>query len=196
MSRVRASNYDLKYQAILDSAAALFAAVGYPSAKLQDIARDCGATKSMLYHYFPTKDHLLLALLSEHLDRLTGDIEEVMDAGGSVTDRFNAFISTYVKKSVQSRQRHLSAMNDVKFLPPPMQETLRAKQKAVTDLVTALLRPLNPNLPDATYKPYAMFLLGMLNWMDLWFSPIGPVSEDELCQRISRLFRTGFLGES
>ncbi len=196
MSRVRASNYDLKYQAILDSAAALFAAVGYPGAKLQDIARDCGATKSMLYHYFPAKDDLLLALLSEHLDRLISDIEDALGSADSVIERFDAFISAYVKKSVQSRQRHLSAMNDVKFLPAPMQATLRAKQKAVTDLVAALLRDLNPGLPPATYKPYAMFLLGMLNWLDLWFRSDGLVTEDELCQRISRLFRMGFLAES
>src|SRR5438874_2583900 len=64
MPRVRADDYDIKTQAILDSAAALFAKVGYPNAKMQDIAKACGATKSMLYHYFPTKDDLLFAMLN------------------------------------------------------------------------------------------------------------------------------------
>ena len=59
MPRVRSDDYDTKSRAILDSAASLFAKVGYPNAKMQDIAQACGATKSMLYHYFPTKDDLL-----------------------------------------------------------------------------------------------------------------------------------------
>ena len=193
MSRVRAGDYELKYTAILDSAAALFARVGYPSTKLQDIARDCGATKSMLYHYFPTKDDLLLALLSEHLDRLIAEVEEAISGGEDAGACFDAFIKTYVLKSVQSRQRHLSAMNDVKFLPPDMQSVLRVKQKKVTDLVTALLRDLNPALPPKVYKPYALMLLGMLNWLDLWFQPDGAVTADELCSRISRLFKDGYL---
>ena len=193
MSRVRADDYGLKYTAILDSAAALFAKVGYPSTKLQDIARDCGATKSMLYHYFPTKDDLLLALLSEHLERLILDIEEAISGDASVSDRFDALIKTYVLKSVQSRQRHLSAMNDVKFLPAAMQSTLRKQQKTVTDLVTFLLRELNPTLPAKCYKPYTLMLLGMLNWLDLWFHTDGAMSADELCLRISHLFKDGYM---
>lgn len=195
MSRVRAEDYGAKHQALLDSAASLFAEVGYPAAKLSDIARKCGATKSMLYHYFPTKDDLLLALLTEHLDRLIGDIDDVLAADGGAAQRFDTFIRVYVLKSVESRQRHLSAMNDVKFLPPAMQTVLRAKQARVAERVSALLKQLNPGLPADSYKPYAMFLLGMLNWMDLWFRTEGPISADAMCQRVSRLFTAGFLAK-
>ena len=195
MSRVRAEDYGAKYRAILDSAAALFAEVGYPAAKLSDIARKCGSTKSMLYHYFPTKDDLLLALLTEHLDRLIGDIDDVLAADGSALERFDTFIRVYVLKSVESRQRHLSAMNDVKFLPAAMQRVLRAKQARVVERVSALLNHLNPGLPKDSYKPYAMFLLGMLNWMDLWFRTGGSIPADVMCQRVSRLFTEGFLAK-
>ena len=149
----------------------------------------------MLYHYFPTKDDLLLALLSEHLDRLIGDIDEVLAAGGSAAKRFDMFIRAYVMKSVESRQRHLSAMNDGKFLPAAMQTALRAKQARVAEQVSELLKQLKPGLPGQSYKPYAMFLLGMLNWMDLWFRTEGPISADEICQRVSRLFTRGFLAK-
>src|SRR5664279_811352 len=63
MPRVRSDDYETKGNAILDCAAILFAREGYPSAKMQDIAVACGATKSMLYHYYPTKDDLLFAML-------------------------------------------------------------------------------------------------------------------------------------
>ena len=193
MPRVRAQNYDVKAQAILGSAASLFAKVGYPNAKMQDIAKACGASKSMLYHYFPTKDDLLFAMLEEHLEQVIAAIEDVTTGAGSHRERFAAFIHVYAQKSVQSRRRHVSAMNDVKFLPRPMQAPLRKLEKKVTDLVAGLLRALDPQLDDSLYKPYAMLLIGMLNWTDTWYKPAGLVKPQELCERISRLFLDGFL---
>ena len=195
MPRVRAEDYDTKTQTILDSAAALFAKVGYPGAKMQDIARACGASKSMLYHYYPTKDDLMFAMLEEHLQKVIAGIEEVAAVPGTNKDRFAAFVQVYAQKSAQSRRRHVTAMNDVKFLPKAMQGPLLVLQRQITDQVSAMLRGLNPGLPEGVYKPYTMLLLGMLNWTDYWFKPGGEMKPQELCERIARLFLRGFLAE-
>jgi AcrR family transcriptional regulator len=196
MPRVRSDDYDAKTHAILDSAAALFAKVGYPSAKMQDIAKACGASKSMLYHYFPTKDDLLFAMLEEHLQRVIVALEEALAAPAPPHDRFAAFVLAYTQKSAQSRRRHVSAMNDVKFLPKALQAPLLEHQSRVTDLAAQMLRSLKPGLADAVYKPYAMLLIGMLNWTDFWFRPGGPMKPAELCERITHLFLNGFLSET
>jgi AcrR family transcriptional regulator len=195
MPRVRSDDYDAKSQSIMDSAAALFAKVGYPNAKMQDIAQACGATKSMLYHYYPTKDDLLSAMLTEHLEKMIASVDEVVANGTPPKKRFAAFVQTYAQKSAQSRRRHVIAMNDVKFLPKAMQTPLRLLEKKVTDQVADLLREVNPGLEDGVYKPYAMMLLGMLNWTDYWYRPGGPMKSDELCERITRLFLLGFMAE-
>ncbi len=195
MPRVRSDDYDAKSQSIMDSAAALFAKVGYPNAKMQDIAQACGATKSMLYHYFPTKDDLLFAMLTEHLERVIASVDEAVAGNRPAKERFSAFVQTYAQKSAQSRRRHVIAMNDVKFLPKAMQTPLRQLEKKVTDQVADLLREVNPGLEDGVYKPYAMMLLGMLNWTDYWYRPGGPMKSDELCERITRLFLLGFMAE-
>ena len=196
MPRVRAGDYDAKAQAILDSAAALFAKVGFPNAKMQDIAKACGATKSMLYHYFPTKDELLFAMLQEHLEKVIAGIEEVGGQAGSSTDRFAALVTVYVQKSAQSRRRHTIAQNDVKYLPKALQTPLLALEVRVCDLIAGHLRLLNPGLHDKLYKPYAMLLIGMLNGTDIWFKPNGTIKAPELCERISRLFLLGFMAEA
>lgn len=194
MPRVRAGDYDAKSQAILDSAAALFARVGYPNAKMQDIAEACGASKSMLYHYFPAKDDLLFAMLEEHLEKVIAAIKEATGSG-SARERFAAFVQVYAQKSAQSRRRHVIAMNDVKFLPRALQTPLLELETRVVDLAAGLLRELNPGLPDELYKPYTMLLLGMLNWTDYWYKPGGNIKPQELCERVSRLFLRGFLAE-
>lgn len=195
MPRVRADDYEAKSQAIMDSAAALFAKSGYPSAKMEDVAKACGATKSMLYHYFPTKDDLLFAMLQEHLQRVIGVIEEALATPGTPRDRLNALVVVYTQKSAQSRRRHTIAMQDVKYLPKAKQAPLLELQRRVTDLVADLLRELNPGLPAEVYKPYTLMLLGMMNWSDFWYKPSGPVKPQELCERMARLFLKGFTAE-
>jgi AcrR family transcriptional regulator len=195
MPRVRADNYDDKYRAILDSAAALFAKVGYPSAKLQDVAKLCGATKSMLYHYFPTKDDLLLALLIDHLERLLAEIDQALTESRAPDEQLQRFIEVFVTKSAQSRQRHVSAMNDARFLPAEKRMRVLRLERKVRRTLGGLLRDVNPGLPDEVYAPYAMLLIGMLNWTDLWYRPVGKMKPRELCDRIARLYLGGFLAE-
>ncbi len=195
MPRVRSDDYETKSQAIMDCAAALFAKEGYPSAKLQDVAKACSATKSMLYHYFPTKDDLLSAMLKEHLERVIAGIDEALATPGTPKDRLAALVQAYTQKSAQSRRRHMVAMQDVKYLPKPKQAPVNALQRTVTDRVASLLRELNPGLPDAVYKPYTMMLIGMLNWSDIWYRPGGEMKPQELCDRMTRLFMKGFLAE-
>jgi AcrR family transcriptional regulator len=195
MPRIRADDYEEKYQSILDSAATLFAKVGYPGAKLNDVAKLCGASKSMLYHYFPAKDDLLLALLTEHLDRLIADIEAVLAGNETPKKKVAQLVETFVSKSARSRQRHVSAMNDMKFLPPDKQAPILKLQRKVTSLIGQILRELKPGLREELYSPYTMLLVGMLNWTDLWYKTSGKMKPAELCERISRLYLRGILAE-
>lgn len=195
MPRVRSDDYEAKAEAIMDSAAALFAKEGYPAAKMQDVAKACGATKSMLYHYFPTKDDLLFAMLREHLQRLIQAMQEATASSSSPRERLKLMVEVYTQKSSQSRRRHMVAMNDMKFLSRAKQAPLIELQRQLTELVTQLLRDLNPKLPDEVYKPYTMMLVGMLNWTDFWYKPSGAVKPQELCDRMTRLFLKGFVAE-
>ncbi|KZY57223.1 hypothetical protein A3736_00445 [Erythrobacter sp. HI0063] len=193
MPRVRAKDYDEKAKTIMDKAAALFSEVGYANAKLQAVATACGATKSMLYHYFSSKDDLLSAMLTEHLDQLLSDIEDVGSSDLEPEEKFRKFIVLYVQKSNASRQRHVSAMNDVKYLPEEKREPLIQLERDVIEATAQILASLRPDLPRDEVKTRSLLLLGMLNWTDLWYDPAGRLSPDMLCDRIGRLFLDGYL---
>lgn len=195
MPRVRADDYDDKTRAIMDAAAALFSRTGYPSAKMQDIAKACGASKSMLYHYFQSKDDLLFAMLKEHLELLIASLEQTRDEIADPQDRFAAFVRTYVQKSAQARRRNIVATFDLKYLPPSQQAPLLQLESRVIQLTSEILAAINPKLDKPLYKPYSLMLVGMLNWTDTWYRSGGPMKQAELCDRLARLFLLGFLAE-
>jgi AcrR family transcriptional regulator len=62
--------------AILDAAGNLFAALGYSGTSTANIAKAAGVTRTLIFHYFPTKQALLTTLLHERglgavLDKIT-----------------------------------------------------------------------------------------------------------------------------
>lgn len=57
---------------IIDAAMALFDDQGYSSTKIADITEKAGMSKGLVYHYFRSKEEILLAIL----DRVTDCIEE------------------------------------------------------------------------------------------------------------------------
>jgi AcrR family transcriptional regulator len=192
MSREQAADYEDKKTAIMDAAAALFARMGYPNAKLLDVAKACGASKSMLYHYFASKDDLLAALLTEHLQATIDALRQV-DPSCTPEQKLRLLIEIYTQKSTQTRTRHIVAMNDVKYLPAAQQKAVIQLERRIIRIFEAALAELNPAGETRFITPNAMLLMGMLNWIELWYKPSGPIKPSALCDHIQDLFLYGFL---
>lgn len=85
-------------------------------------------------------------------------------------------------------------MYDAKFLPAELQAKLFEGEVKVTNMVASMLRELN-GMANDLIKPYAMLLIGMLNWTYTWYKPNSRMKPQELCERAARLFLRGFLAE-
>src|SRR5688572_33243874 len=54
-------------EAILDAALSVFSDLGYTQATLNDVADRLGVTKGCLYHYFESKEKLLVELIRDRM---------------------------------------------------------------------------------------------------------------------------------
>lgn len=87
--RARQSEQKLeRRQAILDSAAGMFASASYESVTMAEIASKLGLVKGTLYLYFKTKEELFLALIEQGfvnwfnaIDASLGELPEGQSAG-------------------------------------------------------------------------------------------------------------------
>lgn len=194
MTRERADDYDDKKQAILDRAAGLFGRRGFDSATMNEIARACGTSKSHLYHYFSSKEEVLFAIVSEHIDLLSTELSAIVALEQPAEQRFEQFVGAFVERAANSRNEHLVLMNDLKFLPPAKRKLVRDREGELVGLMVKLLQEINPTLmaPAQVQGPYAMLLFGMIIWTFTWYKKSGAVSPQELAARISQLFVYGF----
>lgn len=194
MTRVRANDYQIKRQVILDRAVALIAQKGFDGATMSDVAVACGASKSHVYHYFSSKEDLLFAIVHEHITQQDVVLSEIAHGPGIATERFQRFLSTFVQDGAKSRYQHLVLMNDIKFLPMQQREEIRKLELRLIHLMIGLLKEINPELmaQSEVHAPYALLLFGMVIWTFTWYEKSGPISPAELAERISQLFIDGF----
>jgi AcrR family transcriptional regulator len=194
MSRVRADDYDDKRQGILDAAAVLFARSGYANVKMADIARQCGASKSMLYHYFPRKEDVLFQIMREQVQSYLEATEEVLARPGTPEERLRAFVAMWVRRSTQARARITVLMYEFKFLPARQRAVVSEVARKLIDRVAEMVLQVSPGLREggrAHPRTYTLLLFGLLNWTEVWFRTTGPIGADEMAAMIHGLFLHG-----
>ncbi|MDB4949168.1 MAG: regulatory protein TetR [Gemmatimonadetes bacterium] len=65
-----------RYAEILDAAAGLIEEVGPEAVTVQAISDRAGASKGSMYHFFPDRESVLIALVERHIDTLRASLAE------------------------------------------------------------------------------------------------------------------------
>ncbi|MEY5029674.1 MAG: HTH-type transcriptional repressor KstR2 [Pseudomonadota bacterium] len=210
MARPKSASHDLKRDAILDIAARCFAERSYSAASMNDIAAACGTSKARLYHYYDSKEAILLDLLERHTQRLLAVIAqtEAIAQRENLDERaaLHALVRGLLQEYETSATRHAALLNDTKFLSaepdpalgnPPVspRELILNRQR---DIVAALTRFLKRAYPDrltlANQTALTMMLLGMVNWTFTWLRPGGPMSYAQFAEEVVSVMENGFRG--
>ncbi len=194
MTRVRANDYETKRQLILDKAAGLIARKGFDVATMMDVAKACSASKSHLYHYFPSKEDLLYAIVHDYITTQSAELHRIVALALPAEERFAQFVDTFMQGAARSRNEHLILMNDINYLPKAQLDEIRRMEVEMTELMEGLLREINPAFmaEERLQKPYALLLFGMMIWTFSWYRRTGSITPRELAQHISMLFVHGF----
>ena len=180
MARTQAADYEQRREAILDKAAHLFAQMGFNGASVADLATACETSKSLIYHYYPSKEDVLYGVMASHLDQLVQDVAEVLSREGTPTELLEALIHSFMRHYIGAADRQKVLLNELGNLPADKRKTIVDKQRGVIDAVQKLLEAIHPALAaDAVLaRAHTMLLFGMINWTHTWFDPAGPVAAD------------------
>lgn len=185
MARTQAADYEQRREAILDKAASLFAQRGFLGASMLDLAAACDISKSLLYHYYSSKEDLLYAVMLSHLDQLLEAVARIMDEERAPKAKLSALIHAFMSHYVGASARQKVLLNELDNLPAAQRATIVEKQR---DIVEDLQRLIGDAFGEARSAASArvrtMLVFGMINWTHTWFDPSGPVSADELADMV------------
>ena len=192
MARGRSADYDLNRETIVRAATRLFAQQGYPGTSMSDLAKACGISKPLLYHYVSDKYELLREITDSHVSRLAAIIGEVDALQLDAPMRLRELIRRFVHEYAQARHDHGVLTQDVKFLEARDRARVLKKERAVVAAFAATIAQARPELARAALdKPLTMLLFGMINWMFTWLKPDGALSHDDMAPIVADLFLGG-----
>jgi AcrR family transcriptional regulator len=192
MARTRAATYDAQRQFILETAANAFAELGFPSASMNDIARRCGVSKGLLYHYYASKERLLYDVTEQYTQRLVALVEQAERRVRDPAKRLPALIQLFLEEYQTSQARHMVLLHDLRFLPDAERRIVIRNQRRVIDSFAGAIRAAH-GLPDRLpiVKPVTMMLFGMMNWTFTWLKPEKGVSYAEFADMVAEVFAAG-----
>ncbi|WP_031358332.1 TetR/AcrR family transcriptional regulator [Caballeronia sordidicola] len=195
MPRIRADDYNEKRSNILNAASSLFAEYGYAGTKMEQIAERCDVSKSMLYHYFERKEDVLFAIMQEHVLRLIKLVQLHVESGrtDNKEEFFRYFVQLWLEPSDDVRARHVVALVDMRYLTDKQKAKQKKIEKILLDLVSNVLATVNGNVNPVERKIYSLLLVGMMNWIEIWYKESGAISPRDLYEMVGGLFLSGFL---
>jgi TetR/AcrR family transcriptional regulator len=201
MARTKAASFDAQRAAIRDAATRLFADKGYASASIADLARACGISKALMYHYYRDKEDLLADIALSYVDRLATIVDEVAAQQLPPAAHLRRLVEAFMAEYEHSAARHRVLVQDVKYLERAHRSRVLARQRKVVDGFAAVIAPLAPEATRAGLaKPLTMILFGMINWTFTWLKDSGPLTYSGMAPLVADLFLGGIgrvrLGEA
>lgn len=193
MARTQAVDYEERRETIVEKAAELFAAKGFLGTSVMDIAKACDASKSLLYHYFPSKEDVLLGVMSSHIDRLIETLEEVEGSEGESAEKLARLIRMFMADYVGAAASQSVLLHELDNLPAEARADIVGKQRRIIDAVQGWLVEIHPELAKdrARARSLTMLLFGMINWTGNWYDPAGAVTPDQIADMAVGLITRG-----
>jgi len=184
MARTQAADYDAKRDAITTHAAKLFARKGFAGASISELAECCAVSKSLIYHYYPSKEAILFDVMKDHIDDLLGVVETHNSNDAPPDEEFTHLTKALLRRYVGAANQQKVLLYELEALPNDLKSEIIDKQRKIITRVEEIIGKARPDLLNDRKKLRAKIMLffGMLNWTHTWFKPKGAVSRDELAE--------------
>lgn len=180
---------------ILDVAERLFWEKGFHAASMEDVADAVGLTKPAIYHYFASKDDLLLEIRRSVMDEMLELTDGVLEAEGEPVDKLRNVLVAQAEVVLRRRRANKVYHEEAGSLPAGRERATRAAERAYEDVVRGLyaqgvadgrLRDVDPGIAVAV-------LMGAVNWSYRWFRPRGELRAPEMAELIVSILLEGHL---
>lgn len=186
---------------IMDSAAAILRHKGLGGAKLSEIAKGAGMLAPSIYHHFPSKDHLVEAVMMEgiyHNSHYIVAQVEVLGPGAPPLLRLRTAIKAHIDFLLTGDDYSSAVSRVFEDLPHEMKGRVLAAYSSFDnywrDLIVATQASGGAQTRlDATVV--RKFLIAMLDSCSSWYRP-GKLGPAEIAEQAADLFLNGFAAKA
>lgn len=174
----------------------LFATKGFRGTSIRDIANAMGMSISNIYHYFGSKEGLLLAILQYASRLLVDSLKEIAASDLESVDRFRRMLETHIRLSRENYKEAKVFFLDEDHLAQKGREINRQIQREVLSIYLNELQGMAKQglVKSRSLTVTAFNIFALINWHMRWFDPEGPLALDETIEEIVLFVMYGISG--
>jgi AcrR family transcriptional regulator len=175
--------YDRRQQRVVVAAARLFAERGYDQTSVQELTEAMGLASGGLYHYFASKEQLLIRICDQLMEPLLGETRVLLATEVFAEDQLRALVRLWVAHVIDHRDHMLVFQQERHLIERGEQwRGVRASRKQFERLLADLLDRVhggNGGLPGDRRLALSA-LLGMVNHTPQWYRRNGRLTPQDV----------------
>ena len=180
--------------AVRTAAVDLFAKHGFAHTSVQQIVDAAGVTKGAMYHYFRSKDDLLVGIY-EHLLTLQGEhLAAIVATEGTTAQRLRAACIDVIETSIEFLDEGTVFFHSAHMLPAVKQLDVTQRRRIYNDQFAALIEAGQHEGVYRTDIPRAVLVANFfsdLHYLPQWYSADGPEDAALIAAQLTDLFLAG-----
>ena len=178
----REAQYNAKRRAVIRSAAAAFRRRGYHNAPMTEIAKSLGLTKAALYYYVKSKEEILFEAHIMVYDKMDELVKSVKGQGETGLEKLQLLYGEFAQMLTRDG---LALLTDIDSLNGEFQQTVLKRRGRIERAVTRLVDKgmADGSIKKADAKVTVFFLMGALNWLNVWYESSGRISGEDIAEQ-------------
>jgi AcrR family transcriptional regulator len=181
------ARYDRRQHELVERAARIFAERGYDQTSVQELTEAMGLAAGALYHYFGSKEQLLIRICDQLMDPLLEQARAVAAEDDAPDERLRAVVRLWVEHVVDHRAHMLVFQQERHMIERGAEwRGVRASRKNFERLMQDVIDRAQPDA-GADSRLLLSALLGMVNHTAQWYRPRGRLTPDEIADGYTAL---------
>ncbi len=169
-------------EAIHRAAVELFARRGYHATSMRAIASAARVQPAAIYHWYPSKEAILVQLQDDFMEQLTEKVLAAMDRHPRPALQLAAAVHEHVVFHGLHRREAFVTDSEIRALPRGPRRALIAKrddyQAIFSEMIDAGIGDGSLHVTDSHVATYAILL--QCTGVALWFDPNGPLTLEQV----------------
>lgn len=179
---------------VIQVAAQLFKEKGYAAASMRDLAHKLGIEAASLYSHIKSKEEILQTLCFDLAAEFIKALDEVEKKDLSSTEKLRQGIISHIEVMAKDLTASAVFMNEHRHLSQPyLRDFLLLRINYINRFKRIIEEGIRAGEFKATLdkKLAVMTLFSSLNWMPMWYDPVGTIEPEELGRSLADMLITG-----
>ncbi len=169
----------------LAAALSSFLDLGYHGATMRHIAQRAGLSVPGIYHYYPSKHEMLVAILDLTMDDLIRRSSAARDEGVGPVERFTLLVECLALYHTHRHELGFVGASEMRSLAPQPRARVAGIRRAQQRMVDAEVQDGSRSGAFLTERPLeaARAVVTMCTALPQWYSATGPTSAEEVARQ-------------